>query len=706
MFFSMTFFFLLAACLLLFFYLTPMKKDMDFSALNMDFTETPYFDTGVSGEFGRIYDMVYAPERYRDTGITGSYQNVNNTTIFVPDNRIYYLSLESNLLFIGYQEIGSERYYFTNVNVKSDTSVEEMDKLMDSFSASLSSHEVYVQYSGENNHYALNQLGGFDLYSRTRHYSDTWWNSLFFTPYYPEYLFPGTPRVTLCAYYTGSMDYYDVITLSYNNFTYAKLNMWIMLIGSFVSLAMGIAFLIACVLSRKTVPLGRQLQMVAVVPKLEVKIVWALVLAFLLGISFDVIQNAFLIALPVSAALLAFTLFTWILELSAGGFASFFKNSYIYKLFFFIGKHFNKEPIIHRFSIIYWVITFSCMVIGGLVVLYTSYWFLTLIYLFFCGIAVLVYTLVLRYLNNFNLVIKGAEIIASGKLDHTIDTYFMRGALLSHANTINSIKDVLHDAIENEVKSQKSKTELITNVSHDLKTPLTSIVNYVDLLSKENLQPDYANDYVKIIKQKSQRLKDLISDLFEAAKASSGDIKLNIEKLDLCGLLNQALAESSQKIFDSQLLFKVSIPPEEKVIISADGSKMWRIFDNLINNALKYSMPHTRVYIDMVADEDIVTVSFKNVSAFELNFDPQEIIERFKRGDEARSTEGSGLGLAIAKNLVELMGGSLQIFIDGDLFKACINMPVSEIIHSSPAIKHEAALDNEKDSSLPLAEKE
>ena len=216
------------------------------------------------------------------------------------------------------------------------------------------------------------------------------------------------------------------------------------------------------------------------------------------------------------------------------------------------------------------------------------------------------------------------------------------------------------------------KSELITNVSHDLKTPLTSIINYVELIKKEeDLQPEYLKDYVRVLDNKSKRLKVLIEDLFEASKASSGNIALNMEKIDLTQLMRQSIGEMEEKLSEANLDLKINVP-EEKIYIRADGRRLYRVMENLFSNISKYSLPNTRVYIDITKDENSVKLTMKNISSYELNFDPGEIMERFKRADDSRNTEGSGLGLSIAKDLVKLQGGSFDIDIDGDLFKAIV----------------------------------
>lgn len=194
------------------------------------------------------------------------------------------------------------------------------------------------------------------------------------------------------------------------------------------------------------------------------------------------------------------------------------------------------------------------------------------------------------------------------------------------------------------------KVELITNVSHDLKTPLTSIINYVELLKNEQLEPDYANDYVKILDQKATRLKTMVQDLFDISKANSGNISLNIEKLDLVALLEQTLAELEERIDKSSLDFKVYLP-SEKIYVNADGSKLYRVFENLINNALKYALAGTRVYINLAQTDNQIFVTFKNIASYEMNFTGREIIERFKRGDETRFQRGFRPGIVYCQKL-------------------------------------------------------
>lgn len=362
-----------------------------------------------------------------------------------------------------------------------------------------------------------------------------------------------------------------------------------------------------------------------------------------------------------------------------------FKNSITYKCASFIIsviantiKYWNKVTLIRKLVLLdILVLIFIPFLI---MLLYNDRFYLRVfkqldlfsIVIFILIIVFLILFIVTGYIINklvyIDDIMKGTEKIKNGNINHKIE---LKGdnSLSIIAENINNLSDGLENAIGEKLKSERMKTELITNVSHDLKTPLTSIINYVDLIKKEkNIQPEYLNDYVDVLDNKSKRLKNLIDDLFEASKASSGNIDLNIEKLDFNQLLRQSIGENEEKLIQSNLSLKVNVP-KEPVYINCDGKRMYRVFENLLINISKYSHENTRVYIDMILDDDTVCISMKNISAYELNFEASEIIERFKRGDLSRNTEGSGLGLAIARDLVNLQGGKLDVLIDGDLFK-------------------------------------
>ena len=300
-------------------------------------------------------------------------------------------------------------------------------------------------------------------------------------------------------------------------------------------------------------------------------------------------------------------------------------------------------------------------------------------YILFGGLSLIVSCLIIAGFTSYILkrlaylseIIEGAEKIKSGNLDYKIPVR-SNDNFTALAENINNIGQGLEKSIEGALKSERMKAELITNVSHDLKTPLTSIINYVQLIKKEdNIEPEYIKDYIKVLDLKSRRLKILIEDLFEASKASSGNIELNMEKIELRQLLRQCIGEMEEKLLETRLEIKLNMP-DNNVYIYADGRRMFRVLENLLSNIIKYSLNGTRVYIDLSVNDGKVLLIMKNISSYELNFDPVEIMERFKRADKSRNTEGSGLGLAIAKDLVSLQGGIFNIEIDGDLFKSIL----------------------------------
>ncbi|WP_223592512.1 HAMP domain-containing sensor histidine kinase [Neobacillus bataviensis] len=277
-----------------------------------------------------------------------------------------------------------------------------------------------------------------------------------------------------------------------------------------------------------------------------------------------------------------------------------------------------------------------------------------------------------KKVKSFQAIQDGVERIKAGSLHHRIDVP-NRGEFKTLATNINSITDGLKEAVDSELKRERLKTELITNVSHDIRTPLTSIITYVDLLKGEEVTPRAA-EYINILDQKSKRLKLLTDDLFEAAKATSGNISVDFEKIDIVSLVTQGLGEVNDKIEDLNLQFKLN-HPKDKVYISADGKLLWRSIENLLSNIFKYALSGSRVYIDIEDAGNEIQITFKNISAYELNISADELMERFKRGDESRSSQGSGLGLSIAKSLIEVQKGKFNIHVDGDLFKAVITFP-------------------------------
>jgi signal transduction histidine kinase len=280
--------------------------------------------------------------------------------------------------------------------------------------------------------------------------------------------------------------------------------------------------------------------------------------------------------------------------------------------------------------------------------------------------------LAMKKVKEFQAVKDGVEKVKAGDIHYEI-ALSGNGEFAKLAADINSITDGFQKAIGNELKSERLKTELITNVSHDLRTPLTSIITYLDLLKQEE-ETEKRAEYLGIIEQKALRLKVLTEDLFEAAKASSGTIPVSLGKIDLVALLTQGLGELDERIKERELEFKFT-PPQEKIYVTADGKLLWRAIENLLSNILKYALPGSRVYLDILVSGVWVTLTMKNISAYELNISSEELMERFVRGDAARSSQGSGLGLSIARSLLELQKGSFTIEVDGDLFKAVLLLP-------------------------------
>lgn len=269
---------------------------------------------------------------------------------------------------------------------------------------------------------------------------------------------------------------------------------------------------------------------------------------------------------------------------------------------------------------------------------------------------------------------QGISQIAHGEIDYKIDTTGLSGEQKEVAELVNVIGTGLNKAVEKSVKNERLKTDLITNVSHDIKTPLTSIINYVELLKQENFEDPKIRRYIEVLEQKSQRLKTLTEDVVEASKVSSGNVSLDMMNLNLVEMIQQTSGEFQEK-FAARNLEEVLNLPEEEAMICVDGRRTWRVLENIYNNAAKYAMEGSRIYADLTVLEDQVLFTLKNVSAYPLNISADELTERFIRGDISRSTEGSGLGLSIAKTLTEMQKGQFELYLDGDLFKVTIRFP-------------------------------
>ncbi len=276
---------------------------------------------------------------------------------------------------------------------------------------------------------------------------------------------------------------------------------------------------------------------------------------------------------------------------------------------------------------------------------------------------------------GFATLQRGSKALAEGDYSKPVDTRFLRGDLKRCGENLNKVQQGVQRAVDERLRSERMKTELITNVSHDIKTPLTSIVNYVDLLKKEEINNPKAQEYLEVLDRQSKRLKKLTEDLVEASKASSGVIPVDCQPTNVNVLLSQLEGEYEERLQKAELTMIVH-PAAGDPVVLADGKLLSRVMDNLMNNIGKYAMPGTRVYAAAAADEKESTISIKNVSRNELNVSADELMERFVRGDSSRHTEGSGLGLSIAKSLVELQGGRFELSIDGDLFRADISLPL------------------------------
>ncbi|MDQ0229249.1 sensor histidine kinase [Metabacillus malikii] len=343
------------------------------------------------------------------------------------------------------------------------------------------------------------------------------------------------------------------------------------------------------------------------------------------------------------------------------------KDTFIYKILnLFRTAFLNRRVGTQVFLLLAIVFLFGA---GTLLVLIAPVFLIIYIPLFFL-VGLPLFFMIIKRIGYFNKIILNTNALANGEFEPDLEIKG-KSVFARLAHDINIMKHGVKTSQKAQAKSERLKTELITNVSHDLRTPLTSIITYSELLKNPLLTDDERVSYLDIIDRKSKRLKVLIDDLFEASKMASGNIQLMTAKVDLVQLLQQALAEYNETIQQSELTFRIT-KPSTPIYAWVDGQKVWRVFDNLIGNILKYSLENTRAYINIKEVDDKVMITFKNVSRYELSEDTDELIERFKRGDQSRHTDGSGLGLAIAKSIIDLHEGTFDLEVDGDLFKVII----------------------------------
>ena len=348
----------------------------------------------------------------------------------------------------------------------------------------------------------------------------------------------------------------------------------------------------------------------------------------------------------------------------------FFKNTLIYKVFAWIFRGLGRIPMIWRTVLVWGTLCladlFFTFMLGWNEERHAVLWLLSR------GVL----TVVILYIaSSLKLLQKEGQAIADGQTEYKgkpIPRWLP--ALKKHEENLQSIQSGIQKAVDEQTRAERMKTELITNVSHDIKTPLTSIVNYVDLLQKEDIQPDKAKEYVDVLNRQSARLKKLTEDLVEASKASSGCLPVHLARTDVNVLISQLAGDYMEKLEAAQLE-PVFRPAPSQPVIQADGQLLSRVLGNLFANICKYALPGTRVYFESAADDETVSITFKNISKYELNIPAEELMARFVRGDRSRHTEGSGLGLSIAQSLTELQGGTFRLEIDGDLFKAIVTFP-------------------------------
>ena len=390
----------------------------------------------------------------------------------------------------------------------------------------------------------------------------------------------------------------------------------------------------------------------------------------------DVFQPAWIqLVLAVLIALLAFLFDTYVITSIARKLKnrSFLRSTILGAALYTLGDNMADSPRVSVKVLGTMLGSIAFMLVGALFALAAfeyAAWFPILL----GGLVMMALVLVIvpKQLRKYKMVCAGIDELQKGNFEYKIPD-LGRGELASLARSVNQISAAQSIAIRNELKSQRLRTDLISNVSHDLRTPLTSMVSYVDLLKKEGLQSENAAEYVRILSEKTERLQKLTDNLFEAAKASSGDIPVHMERIEMNSMTAQALGELEENLAKNEIQVILD-GPSEPAYVYADGKLLWRVIENLLTNVSKYAHPASRAYVDIRDTGEYISLEVKNMSRDQLNISADELMERFKRGDGSRNTEGSGLGLAIARDLTLLMQGRFDIKIDGDLFKAIVEL--------------------------------
>ena len=390
-----------------------------------------------------------------------------------------------------------------------------------------------------------------------------------------------------------------------------------------------------------------------------------LLVLFLFGSEGIFYSNILLVCIPIGVLLTVFLIMEFVHRLRCG---NIWKRTILYRTGLFLNTLIQNLPLISKGLAVYALFSFIQLLCTVIV---PGHWYL----LFFWLLEnIILFPLVTICLLMMRKLERGAQMLAEGNLTEKIDTTGLIGNFKRHGENLNRIAEGMTKAVEEQMKSERMKTELITNVSHDIKTPLTSIINYADLIQKEETDNEAIHRYSEVLERQSRKLKHLIEDLIEASKASTGNLEIELAPCNVKVLVSQAAGEYEERL-KAEGLTLVTGYPEGDLTILSDGRRLWRVLDNLLNNIQKYAQRGTRVYLDVEETEDQCSISFKNISREALNISPDELMERFVRGDHARTSEGNGLGLSIAKSLTELMGGTLDLSIDGDLFKVTICFP-------------------------------